>query len=145
MLGLESEAEELRFRLYPSMDSEKLSKFLKRDTLQHLGQRIGLADYRDIQSNFSGQHKDPVGRPVFENLAMDLQQGHLTPSAQQSYQLTPDTPQGISRDLVSAYLRASRWWQHLVGKHRLVLTVYDASERGVFSGIERIETPPAYL
>ena len=126
VLGLKSAVEELRFRLYPSVyhsfDSEELSRSLKRDSTLHLGQSIGIADYRDLQSAFINKHRDPGRLPIFTpDSAEDLQQGHSSSTAREYYALTPEDPHGTSNDTIKAYRRSSSWWQHITGKQPLSL------------------------
>lgn len=111
--------EELRFRLsglcHP-FTSEAFSKCLKRDSYLHIGQGIGIADFRDLQSNIVDEHKDPEAVEVkFTDNMSDLQQGHSTTIAGVFYNLRSDQPHGVGRDKVKGFLRASRWWQHLTG------------------------------
>jgi hypothetical protein len=117
VLGLDSAVQELRFRLYPGVyrtfTSNDLSDCLKRDTQLYTGQRIGIADFRDIQSTFINQHVDPNALPMsVPDSAGDLQQGHSGSTAQVHY--------GKDRNLnmvqVKGYRRASAWWQHITGK-----------------------------
>lgn len=119
-LGMELAVEELRFRLFPGVyhpfTSDVLSKGLKNDASQHIGQAIGLSVFRDLQSNIVDQHKDPeaVEVKVSENAA-DLQQGHSSLTAETYYLVRPDRPSDSVRGAISAYRRASSWWQHLTG------------------------------
>lgn len=119
-LGLDSAVEELKFRLHPGVyhpfTSEVFSKCLKRDSYLHIGQGIGIADFRDLQSNIVDEHKDPeaVFTKSVDNLS-DLQQGHSTAMANDYYNLRPDQPHGVSREKIGGYLRASRWWHHITG------------------------------
>jgi len=124
MLGLNSAVEDLRFRLYPGVyrpfTSEELSRCLKRDSELHLNQRIGLSEYRDLQSAFVNEHKDPDRLSVHSSDATeDLQQGHTSSIARDYYGLTPGDLRGAGKDTIKAYRRASSWWQHLTGKQTL--------------------------
>lgn len=125
-LGLESAVEELRFRLFPGVyqpfTSDVFSKCLKRDSLLHLGQAIGLADYRDLQSNIVDEHKDPEQLEIkSSNTISDLQQGHTSNTAQEFYLLTEGQPHGVPRTTIKAYRRISIWWQDLTGTWHLAL------------------------
>ena len=105
LLGLDStKIEDLRFRLYPGMNSDELSKCLKRDSTRHLGQRIGIADYRDLQGTFISKHKDPEGLPVYtRDSIQDLQQGHSSTTAHQHYLLSPEDLHQTKPEMVEAY------------------------------------------
>lgn len=119
-LGLDSAVEELRFRLFPGVyqpfTSEFFSKCLKRDSYLHIGQGIGISDFRDLQSNIVDEHRDPEAVDVnFSENMSDVQQGHSTAMADEYYKLRPDRPHGVGRDKLKGYLRASSWWQHITG------------------------------
>ena len=127
-LGLDSAVEELRFRLFPGVyhpfTSDIFSKCLKRDSLLHLGQGIGLADYRDLQSNIVQEHKDPDALEIkASDNTSDLQQGHSSATARGHYLLAAGHLHGVSRDTTKAYRRASLWWQHITGTPNLISTV----------------------
>ena len=83
----------------------------------HLGHKIGLADYRDIQSAFISHHKDPEEHlvPIADNIA-DLQQGHSSNTALEHYGRVSGKPRGVHPDVVKGFNRTSRWWQHLTGE-----------------------------
>ena len=119
-LGLDSAVEELRFKLFPGVyhpfTSELFSKCLKRDSYLHIGQGIGIADFRDLQSNIVDEHRDPEAVEISASDSMsDLQQGHSSAIADDFYRLRPDRPHGVGRDRIKGYRRASSWWQHLTG------------------------------
>jgi hypothetical protein len=119
-LGKKSAVEELRFRLFPGVyhpfTSEVFSKGLRNDSSEHVGQTIGLSEFRDLQSNIVDEHRDPEAVQVkaLENVS-DLQQGHSTLTAQSFYLLRSDNPSDSTRDAITAYRRASSWWQHVTG------------------------------
>ena len=144
-LGLDSAVEDLRFRLFPGVyhpfTSDVFSKCLKRDSLLHLGQGIGLSDFRTLQSNIVSKHRDPAAIKIehVEHVA-DLQQGHSSGMAESVYALMPDRPQGVSENTIDAYHRASHWWQHLTGTWDPVSLVHMLT---LFSGIQPLESPPA--
>lgn len=119
-LGLESAVEELRFRLFPGVytrfTSDIFSNCLKRDSSLHIGQKIGIADYRDLQGNIVDEHRDPEAVVVrMSDTISDLQQGHTSGTAQANYLLVDGQPRGVTRDGIKAFRRASMWWQHLTG------------------------------
>jgi len=121
LLGLKSAVEELRFRLFPgiyhSFTSEELSRCLKRDTELHLGQRIGIADYREIQTAFADEHHDPNALPIHTpDAARDLQRGHSSLTKQANYGLRSDELRDVAKDTRKAYRRCSTWWHHITGK-----------------------------
>ena len=119
-LGLESAVEELRYRLFPGVyhpfSSDVFSKCLKRDSHLHIGQGIGLADFRDLQGNIVDQHRDPDAIEIkcSDNIS-DLQQGHSSSMADEYYLLRPERPHDVGRGTIAAYRRASSWWQHITG------------------------------
>ena len=106
MLGLDSAVQDdLRFRLHPSLNSDEFSRCLKRDSNLHLGQKIGLADYRDIQSAFVNKHKDPEALLVsVQDSAADLQQGHTSDIRRRFYGLTSDKLQGVPEDRITGFV-----------------------------------------
>jgi len=121
ILGLESAVEELRYRLFPGVfhpfTSEQYSRSMKRDTELHLGQRVGLADYRDIQVAFSRAHKDPEGIPFpATDVVEDLQRGHGSKTSLNNYARRADELRGTRTEAVQSYRRCSMWWHHITGK-----------------------------
>ena len=89
----------------------------------HLGQRIGIADYRDLQCAFANKHKDPEGLPIYtKDSIVDLQQGHTSTTARQHYALMPEDLHNTKPEMIEAYRRVSSWWQHITGNapHALV-------------------------
>ena len=147
ILGLKSAVEELKFRVFPGVyhrfTSEELSRCLKRDTEHHLGQRIGIADYRDIQYSFSKSHQDPEALPIIlPDSADDVQRGHGSGLANNNYGLRSDQLRGVKPDVVTAFRRCSIWWHHITGKSIPSCIFRDAPERPGFLGIERLEVPP---
>lgn len=121
LLGLESAVEELRFRLFPGIyhtfTSEELSRCLKRDTELYLGQRIGIADYREIQVAFADEHRNPDALPIHTSDAVqDLQRGHTSRTKQANYGLRPDELRDVAKDTRRAYRQCSTWWHHITGK-----------------------------
>ena len=117
---MEAAVEELRFKLYPGIhrpfESETLAKNLKRDTELHLGQQVGISDYRDIQTIAVRYHNDPeeyTGMGV--GATADMQRGHSSETAQAAYGTSSEFPQGVGIDKIKRYNRASRWWQDLTG------------------------------
>lgn len=120
LLGLEGAVDELRFLLFPGVYepfiSEVFSKHLKRDSYLHIGQEIGISDFRDLQSNIVDEHRDPeaVEFTTMENVSA-IQQGHSSAMASEYYNLRPDRPHGVGREMIKGYLRASQWWQHITG------------------------------
>lgn len=126
LLGLDSAVEELRFRLFPGVyhpfTSDVFSNCLKRDSFLHLGQAIGLADFRDIQSSIVSEHSDPAALEIkTSNDTADLQQGHSSATARGHYALTSGQHQGIGKKAIKAFHRASDWWQHITGTRGPVL------------------------
>ena len=119
-LGLNSAVEELRFRLFPEIynpfTSDTFSKCLKRDSLKHIGQAIGLSDLRDLQASIVNKHIDPGAIPIDNsNKACDLQQGHTSDTARTNYARMPDVLHDVHENTIRSYRRASRWWQHITG------------------------------
>ena len=129
-LGLDSAVEELRFKLFPSVHqpftSSTLSDGLKRDTKRYVGSPIGITKYRDIQSNFSTHHPDPLPPSKGRNTA-DLQQGHTASMANQWYNRTQEVPHGFTPAILKDFQRASRWWQHITGKSFIGVSLVPAS------------------
>ena len=71
MLGLDlTTIENLRFRLYPGIDSEGLSKCLKPDSTLYLNQKMSILDYQDLQCIFINKHQDPEGSSTREGRMM---------------------------------------------------------------------------
>lgn len=137
--------DELKFRLFPGVYhpfvAEVFSKCLKRDSLLHINQAIGIADFRDLQANIVRKHKDPEGLEIKKsNRAADVQQGHTTRTALDSYTLTDDQPHGVDPDITPALRRASRWWQHLAGTQDLIFICGDVLT--FFVEIQELESPP---
>jgi hypothetical protein len=120
-LGMNSAVEELRFRLFPGVyhpfTPEAFSKGLKNDADKHIGQSIGISEFRDLQSNIVDQHRDPEAVKVkISEDASDLQQGHSALTADTYYLLRSDRPSDSARGTIEAYRRASGWWQHITSK-----------------------------
>jgi len=87
----------------------------------HLSQRIGIADYRDLQCAFVTEHKDPEGLPIYTpDSAEDLQRGHSSSMAQERYGLATHVPRDTSKQAIKAYRRTSAWWQHITGKQTII-------------------------
>ena len=123
-LKMDTAVEELRFKLNPGIyrpfESDTLTKILKRETKKHLGQEIGLADFRDIQSISVRYHNDPdeyKGRSL--SGFADMQQGHNGEVGDMWYGISSDVPQGVGMDKIKGFYRASRWWQHITGTPHL--------------------------
>ena len=145
MLGLGSTTvDDLRFRLYPGFDSDELSRCLKRDSMLHLSQRIGISDYRDLQCAFVNKHKDPEGLPIYtKNSTEDLQQGHSSATAREYYALSPEDLHSTKLEMIKAYRRMSSWWQHITGMYvSTLLTLGSTLMLFIHLGIERLEEPP---
>lgn len=124
-LGLDSVVEGLRFRVFPEIynpfASDAFSKCLKRDSLKHLGQAIGLSDFRVLQSNIISKHGDPAAIPIDRSDdTSDLQQGHSTRTALGNYTAMSDRPHGVRERTIQSYRRASLWWQHITSTSDLV-------------------------
>lgn len=119
-LKMDQAVEELRFKLYPGVyrkfESDTFAKILKRDTELYLGQEIGLADYRDIQTVAVRYHNDPDEYKGMSLGIADLQRGHTSGTADGWYGTSSDLPQGIRMDKMKGFHRASCWWWHITGK-----------------------------
>jgi hypothetical protein len=135
--------EDIRFRLYPGIDSDELSRNLKRDSTLHLSQRIGIADYRDLQCTLVNKHKDPEGLPIYTRDSVeDLQQGHSSVTAREHYALTSEDLRNTKPEMINAYRRASSWWQHITGNYDPIpLTIAFVQTNVIYLGIEPLEAP----
>jgi hypothetical protein len=148
MLGLDSTiVENLRFRLYPGdskpFDSEELSRCLKRDSMLHLSQKIGISDYRDLQCAFVNRHQDPEGLPMYtRDSTDDLQRGHSSAVAREYYALTPEDLHGIKPQMIKAFRRMSSWWQHITGNGLHTHVRLRLTRTYPTLGIEQLEVPP---
>ena len=136
--------EDLRFRLYPGVDSEELSRYLKRDSTLHLSQKFGISDYRDLQCVFVNKHRDPESLPIYtKDSVEDLQRGHSSVTAREYYGLTSEDLHNTKPEMIRAYRRMSSWWQHITGKLFLALpSAVPVLTAFISLGIEPLAVPP---
>ena len=119
-LGLEDVGDRFLSQLFPSLTASQtasgdISAALKRDTLESLGNPVGIRDWRHVTVGFSRAHKDPDLLQIRQKDPDNQIRGHGNETADSIYAVTPHDPVGVSFDKIWFHLRAAHWWFHLVG------------------------------
>lgn len=120
-LGLGCADESLKYEVFPgaqgTLDSDDLSNALQTSTLKHVGYKIGLMNWREIQAHFSRRFlSSSPSEPDSDEDDHWEQRGHSVTTGYARYARSADRPIGADDLKMLKHMGVSVRWQELCCK-----------------------------